>query len=155
MVENYYIIHDVDVNPIHLNSIKQYQEPTENFILKIYSHWETLGGTIKLKGSIFQKINGFPNNYWGWGHEDKDLNNHGFYDAEVKTFVTDTQTKIEINIFLEFKDVNDKIQIKHNPKVLLCYHYFKNYLLKNKNHIFIKMVYNKPLLKNSIYSKIK
>ena len=126
-VENYYIIHDVDVNPIHLDSIKQ-QEPTENFILKIYSHWETLGGTTKLKGSIFQKINGFPNNYWGWGHEDKDLNNRvDFYDIEVKTFVTDTQTDRN-KYFLEFKDVNDKIQIKHNPKVLLCYHILKNYL---------------------------
>ena len=80
-----YITHDVDVNPIDDIIIKTYAKSVLcNNILAIYSDSRTLGGIIKMKGETFKKINGFPNDYWGWGHEDKDiLNRAEFYNCNI------------------------------------------------------------------------
>ena len=48
----------------------------DNNIIGIYtSKHNTLGGIIKFTTNNFEKINGFPNNFWGWGVEDKALQN--------------------------------------------------------------------------------
>lgn len=73
----YYYTHDVDVNP-HEETIKRIycKKIEENHIMGIYtSRCNTLGGIIKFDSQTFQKINGFPNDFWGWGCEDKDLQN--------------------------------------------------------------------------------
>ena len=35
-----------------------------------YSYSEFIGGVFSLTPNLVQKINGFPNNFWGWGGED-------------------------------------------------------------------------------------
>ena len=65
----YYFTHDIDLNPTE-DTIKQYykKEVEENHIMGIYtSYFNTLGGIIKFRKSAFKKINGFANNFWGWG----------------------------------------------------------------------------------------
>ena len=111
---NFYITQDVDINPIHEKTIEQYNKDVSNFFLRIYSsHCGTLGGIIKFKGSTFTKINGFPNNHWGWGHEDKNLKNRAdFYDIKCNTFI-ETNNKEQDKYFLIFNDVNDRIQSKN------------------------------------------
>lgn len=37
------------------------------------------GGVSAMSKEQFQKINGFPNNYWGWGGEDDDIYNRLVY----------------------------------------------------------------------------
>jgi hypothetical protein len=70
----YYITQDVDTNPIHEDSLNQYKKDLPNYFYRIYSSAAgTLGGIIKFKGNIFREINGFPNDYWGWGLEDNVL----------------------------------------------------------------------------------
>lgn len=73
----WYCIHDVDMLPIesdyrkchlptHLGSnIEQfgYKMPYESFF----------GGVVLFDPESFQRINGFSNNYWGWGGEDDDM----------------------------------------------------------------------------------
>tara|TARA_B110000211_G_scaffold92073_2_gene107316 strand:+ start:21011 stop:21751 length:741 start_codon:yes stop_codon:yes gene_type:complete len=44
-----------------------------------YSYPEFIGGVFSLTPKLVQKINGFPNNFWGWGGEDDAL-----YDRLVK-----------------------------------------------------------------------
>tara|TARA_B110001454_G_C12715636_1_gene432463 strand:- start:257 stop:931 length:675 start_codon:yes stop_codon:yes gene_type:complete len=97
-----YITQDVDVNPIDPEIIAQYgKNVLDNIFLSIYSDSRTLGGIIKFKGALFKKINGFPNDYWGWGHEDKDLSNR----AEFYNYST------ERNIRFQDKDKDNKLKI--------------------------------------------
>lgn len=76
---DYFCFHDVDMLPVdvdysfaavptHLveHAVPQFMDPT---------HEEYFGGvTIFDKGS-YNKINGFSNEFWGWGAEDDDLRN--------------------------------------------------------------------------------
>ena len=72
--EYYYITQDIDVNPISNTMYNMYKTDVEdNAFFSIFSNSQTLGGIVKFKGRAFEKVNGFPNDYWGWGHEDKDF----------------------------------------------------------------------------------
>jgi hypothetical protein len=64
-----FIFNDVDTIPF--NKIFDYE--TMNGIVKHYYGFEyALGGIVVMKGSDFEKINGFPC-FWGWGMEDNVL----------------------------------------------------------------------------------
>lgn len=45
---------------------------TSSFLLRL-PYNEFFGGVSGLTVEQFQKINGFPNAFWGWGGEDDDL----------------------------------------------------------------------------------
>lgn len=102
----YYITQDVDVNPIIKEAVDFYgSEIEDNHFLGIYSDGETLGGVVKFKGSTFHKINGFPNNYWGWGHEDKELQNRAvFYNCKIKKLIKYHEYDIKKKYFKIFED---------------------------------------------------
>lgn len=119
-----YFTHDVDINPNEKTIKEIYDKKVSDEIIGIYtSECNTLGGVIKFRGETFKKINGFPNNVWGWGTEDKALQNR----AEFK------QVKIMKNIlsndpnrdkyFKIFNDVNDRNRT-NEPK-----NWFKYYKL--------------------------
>ena len=76
----YFFTHDVDMNP-SLEIIKSIytKEDLEMFRVKLI-HTECLGGIIKVKNDIIFDINGFPNNIWGWGIEDRAL----YYRCRMK-----------------------------------------------------------------------
>ena len=101
--ENSYITQDVDVNPINDEIINLYGEDVKNDkFLGIYSDGRTLGGIVKFTGSTFKRVNGFPNDYWGWGHEDKDLSNRAeFYNCLIERKITfeDSDKSKYLNIF--------------------------------------------------------
>jgi hypothetical protein len=76
----YFFTHDVDIYPNEKCIKELYTKQEDNNIVGIYtSHCHTLGGIIKFTTHHFQKINGFPNNFWGWGVEDKALQNRVEY----------------------------------------------------------------------------
>ena len=72
--EYYYITQDVDTNPIE-NTFDYYKMKINNdSVLSITSpHKICLGGIIKMNGKTFRRINGFRNDIWGWGLEDRDF----------------------------------------------------------------------------------
>lgn len=72
--EYYYITQDVDTNPIE-NTFDYYKnEIYNNYVLSILSsHKVSLGGIIKMNGKTFKQTNGFRNDIWGWGLEDRDF----------------------------------------------------------------------------------
>ena len=100
-----YITQDVDVNPISERILNLYKNDCKKkTITAIYSDSNTLGGVIKFKGSLFEEINGFPNNFWGWGHEDKDIKNRvDFFNLSIERHIRfEDSTKKEH--FLIFND---------------------------------------------------
>ena len=69
----FFFTHDVDMNPTR-DLVKFVYTKEDIDIYRIMSsHDSSLGGIIKVKHNILFDINGFPNNIWGWGIEDRAL----------------------------------------------------------------------------------
>jgi hypothetical protein len=74
---NVFIFHDVDLLPGE--SIASYYVKNPEIPIHIARCWdrykgeEYLGGIISISGKNFTNLNGYPNNYWGWGGEDDEL----------------------------------------------------------------------------------
>jgi len=90
--EGYYnfIFHDVDLLP-SAELKKYYTNVPQNEPVHIASVWDRynknpdyFGGIVAFNGHMFQKINGYPNNFWGWGGEDDELykRTKKFYDIQ-------------------------------------------------------------------------
>ena len=134
--DNFYT-HDVDINPYEDTIKKIYtKDISDNEIMGIYnSKHQTLGGIIKFKKDVFKKINGFPNNYWGWGVEDKSLQNRAeFYKVKItKNITTDDPNRNKY--FLRFDDINDRVRVDEHKKWYLEYKHFKTLDDKKKQEI--------------------
>jgi hypothetical protein len=64
-----FIFHDLDTLPFH----RIFDYKTEEGVVKHYYGFDhSLGGIVVIKGSDFERINGFPN-FWSWGLEDSFL----------------------------------------------------------------------------------
>jgi len=70
-----YIFHDVDL--LSSDSLKKVYSSKSNIPIHIASIWNqkysfnyALGGIISFNKESFEKINGFPNKFYGWGGED-------------------------------------------------------------------------------------
>lgn len=78
---NIFVFHDVDLLPSE--ELKEYytQLPGSQPV-HIAAVWDRynknpnyFGGIVVFNGETFKKINGYPNNFWGWGGEDDELYN--------------------------------------------------------------------------------
>jgi hypothetical protein len=134
----YFITHDVDINPSKECVLNYYnQNVNSNVVMGIYtSVHDTLGGIIKIQSSTINKINGFPNDIWGWGAEDKALQNRAsFYDIIKQTNMTNN--KSYPNLITKFDDINDR------DKTNYSHHYYRHYILfdKLRTQEMIKEIY--------------
>ncbi|KPP75936.1 hypothetical protein Z043_104774 [Scleropages formosus] len=76
-----FVFSDVDLIPMDdRNTYKCYSQPRhlavsmDKFGFKL-PYVQYFGGVSALSKEQYLKINGFPNNYWGWGGEDDDIYN--------------------------------------------------------------------------------
>lgn len=123
----YFITHDVDINPTKDCIIKYYNKEINNIISGILiSPCITLGGIIKISSDNIFKINGFPNNIWGWGSEDKALENRRvFFNIEREIIFLHHKKNINNKNFICFDDVDDRKPLNYQ-----------------KNHQFHFVTYN-------------
>lgn len=106
---HYFITHDVDVNP-NENAIEIYKSiPSPNTIIGIYSSpCKTLGGIIKIHTDSLKMMNGFPNDFWGWGVEDRCLYNRSVFFKFNISFNIISRTAQSKQYFNVFDNINDR-----------------------------------------------
>jgi len=125
----YIITHDVDINPLYKSVVELYKPDTDNNnirgIYNLSSNCDTLGGIIKMKTDTFIKINGFPNDIWGWGAEDIALKHRAdYFNIKItKTFIEDENFKKNYEQmnknenFVVFNDINDRNGINNGVNI--------------------------------------
>ena len=107
----YFFTHDVDINP-YAHTIEEIynKDVNDNEIMGIYTSCaDTLGGVIKFGRNVFIKINGFPNDIWGWGMEDICLQNRAEFSGVkiTKNVIDDDKDRDEK--FKVFNDISDRL----------------------------------------------
>ena len=104
--------HDVDINPKDERVLTQYGIPIEeNAVLGIYtSSCNTLGGIVKCRLSTMKKCNGFPNDFWGWGVEDKALQNRCEVNQITIRKTILNNDPLRAFYFTIFNDVEDRVK---------------------------------------------
>ena len=75
---DYFVFQDVDLLPtndnVHYGYEKQPVHMASNFERNVkLPYFEYIGGCLKISRKQFEFINGFSNEYWGWGFENLDL----------------------------------------------------------------------------------
>jgi hypothetical protein len=85
------ILHDVDLIPSFELLDYYINKPKLNQPVHIARVWERynknskyFGGIVAFSREQYQKINGYPNNFWGWGGEDDEL-----YKRSMKVILFD------------------------------------------------------------------
>ena len=75
---DYFVFQDIDLLPM-IDSIRYAYEEHRLHMATHFEgniklpYFEYIGGCLKITREDFEKINGFSNEYWGWGIEDLDL----------------------------------------------------------------------------------
>jgi len=139
----YFFTHDVDIVPKECcvkNIFLKKTSIKNNTIMGILtSDCNTLGGIIKFDSESFIKANGFPNNMWGWGVEDKALQNRVEYmNINIEKNIISSRTNpLEAENFTIRDDVSDRHKDKDfNYRTMFEYDIFKTLAFDTKkNHI--------------------
>ncbi len=76
--------HDIDMFPDD-NMIKYFFNNDVTAIRKNKYQNEFVGGILMIPLNIFEKINGYTNNMWGWGYEDTNLASR-LYNNNIKVY---------------------------------------------------------------------
>ena len=108
----YMMTNDVDTHPLEQTVRDIYTKAVDpSDVLGIYtSEMGTLGGVIKLRCETMCNMNGFPNDYWGWGVEDKALQNRAELLGLRKLTTIQCTDSNQEEYFTIFDDVKDKVE---------------------------------------------
>lgn len=119
---DYFAFHDIDLLPE--DSSCDYSYPDDNprhlaFHLTDYgfdiTYQDTFGGVVLFTKDQFEKVNGYYNEYWGWGAEDDDLffrcKKHGH---SVKTVI---RMEKKGNKVASFNGENSFLEIKASDSI--------------------------------------
>lgn len=105
-----FIFHDVDLIP-SVELKEYYINPPKDEPVHIAAVWnrygknpDYFGGIVAFNEEMFRKINGYPNNFWGWGGEDDEL-----YKRVKKLYHIKKPTKGSI-IDLENMNLEEKLE---------------------------------------------
>jgi len=108
---DYYIFHDVDMICDQIDysycdhPTSLLRQRSKNNFEQMYDNY--FGGITLFPKNDFIRINGFNNNYWGWGAEDDDL----FYRCKV----FDLKTSFKQGKCLDLENDIEDVKRKNNP----------------------------------------
>ena len=115
MDNDIFVFHDVDLLP-DLTLLKQYgNSPPIHLAVDGYRYIpdpskgpdKRTGGIISMSGKQFRSINGYPNDYWGWGGEDDELGRRMVYNKLMQKIKRPKTGKI---VDLEGTSLNEKFK---------------------------------------------
>jgi len=114
----YIMTNDVDTYPLEQTVRNIYTKAVDpSDVLGIYtSEVGTLGGVIKLRIDTMLKTNGFPNNYWGWGVEDKAFQNRAEFVGLGK-LTTILSNDPRVPEFFNVDNDHERIVLSNDPSV--------------------------------------
>lgn len=116
----YVFFHDIDVIPDKDTIINYYTK--EFSILNICSRAkDKFGGVTKIHKNDFIKMNGYPNNIWGWGIEDRSLYIRSYIqNIKSSDLLFDKLEANHYNTFQYSKNIKNekKIKIKNFLKII-------------------------------------
>lgn len=116
----YYFTHDVDIVPTQKGIEELYNLSCNGFLGLFTPPCNTLGCIVKFDCNSFINSNGFPNNIWGWGVEDKSLQNR----AETMSINVSKFIYHNTPDFTDYFTRNDKAT---DPKI-------QDYLFQNRTN---------------------
>lgn len=130
----YFITHDVDINP-KKETLDYYNINIENGIVRLLSaHESSLGGVVKFHNESINKSNGFPNNIWGWGIEDRAL----FNRCIIKNInIKDTSLSKKNFVILHHKS---NVETYFGEKLKISEKWTKKYIDKLEEKDKLKMI---------------
>lgn len=152
----YFLTHDVDINPTRLFIKSKYncQIDTGDIQGLFTSVSNTLGGIIKISSDDIFDINGFPNNFWGWGAEDKALQVRAeFFKKNITKYLLND--KNDKSIYLKrFDDINDR-QWQNNTKNFIIYNnYFPTLSHEKKTELIMSSGLNNIVFETIEHKKL-
>lgn len=109
---DYFFTHDVDLNP-DINCVKNLYTKNDNIVSIKSGHNKSLGGILKIKNNIIFELNGFPNNIWGWGIEDRAL----FFRSYIKKIKITNCNKITNNFKIMHHKTNVEVYTGKKKKI--------------------------------------
>ena len=71
-----------------------------------------LGSSLKFSHNVFKKLNGFPNNFWGWGREDHVIANR-LKENNFKLYYPDKGSLIDIE-----EQMDNKVSLENKKQLL-------------------------------------
>jgi hypothetical protein len=125
MDNDIFVFHDVDLLP-DLILLKQYgNEPPIHLAVDGYRYVsdpskgpdKRTGGIISMSGKQFRSINGYPNDYWGWGGEDDELGRRMVHIGLMKHIKRPKTGKI---VDLEGTSLGEKLEFLSKHKEFKC-----------------------------------
>lgn len=116
---NYVVLHDVDMLPVDVD----YSYSTEvlqlankfisdgDYTKEIYDGY--FGGVTLFPIEVFKRVNGYPNDFWGWGFEDDELLRRCIING-VETDSQKIKNRSISKKALEFNGINSYIKVNNN-----------------------------------------
>jgi len=167
----YIITHDVDINPKKKAIIELYNDEVDDNVFKgiLTSPCDTLAPIFKTNIKNLFVINGFPNNIWGWGVEDKAIQNRVLhYQFKKETNLLNYSNwkrepgHIYDTYFKAFNDINDRDRRFESKHHKLHYRMWKNlsniekekYIIGNGIDSLTYKLVKKEIIEEGVIEKI-
>ena len=150
----YFIFHDVDLIPN--NELIPYYGIYPSKPIHLANVWKKYGVGGKYFGGVnsfnrkdFMKVNGYPNNYWGWGGEDDELYDR-VSDSNLKVFIPN---KGEYSEMKHNKPTNQQ-KLPFNQKMRLRLQH-KDWKKNGLNNLKYEVSHTKKLNKDTSLVSVK